>query len=257
MDFLPENYESAVKQRSYWKMSEMLPGDNRFRIVDRPIAGWLDWKDKRPHRFPPNQKPLKPFDPEKEIKSFWACYVWDYARKDLFILEITQATIIKALINLAKDEEWGDFTGYDLKLKKEGSGQQTKYLLSPLPPKPLAEEIKLALQAKPAYLEALYHGGDPWEWATNMVKKTEVFVPKAAAIQPQVITGRSPLDELKEALELDKIPIDRLEEWVKRRAQTKNESCETVVKACLGKEVLPSFKKSFLKWISAPEAVAV
>ena len=79
----------------------------------------------------------------------------------------------------------------------------------------------------------------------------------ANKVHPDLFDQKSSLEALKEALGLDKIPIDRLEDWVKRRAQTKNESCETVIKACLEKEVLPSFKKSFLKWISTPEAVAV
>jgi len=267
MDFLPENYESAVKQKSYWKMSEMQPGDNRFRIVQRPIAGWLDWKDARPHRFPPNQKPLKPFDPTKEIKAFWSCYVWDYIRKDLFVLEITQATVIKSLIHLAKDEEWGDFTLYDLKLKKEGSGQQTKYMLSPLPPKPLSDEIKLALKAKPVILEALYHGGDPWDWAAQPGQKSTVVEPSSLSMPaapridpkpnkeaPDLFSLKQPIEELKESLELENIQTSRLEEWISLRAQTKGETRDNVIKACLEKATFAGFKKAFSSWLAAPKA---
>jgi len=254
MDFLPENYEYASKSTSYWKMKDMLQGDNRFRIVQKPIAGWIDWKDNKPFRYPPKNKPLKPFDPEKEVKSFWSVYVWDYARKDLFILEITQASIIKSLINLAKDEEWGDFTNYDLKLKKEGSGQQTKYLLSPLPPKPLSDEIKAALKAKPANLEALYYNGDPWTW----VPSNEIIDSRANEAPFQASSAISPLEELKESLELEKVPTARLEEWIKLRCQTKNDTPENVIKACLEKALFPKFIKSFAKWLSEPaEAMAV
>lgn len=254
MDFLPENYEYASKSTSYWKMKDMLPGDNRFRIVQKPIAGWIDWKDNKPFRYPPKNKPTKSFDPEKEVKSFWSVYVWDYARKDLFILEITQTSIIKSLINLAKDEEWGDFTNYDLKLKKEGSGQQTKYLLSPLPPKPIADEIKLALRAKPANLEALYYNGDPWSWEA----RDEIVDPRANEVPSESTIGMTPLEELKESLEIERVPTDRLEEWIKLRCQTKNEAPDVVIKACLEKGVLPRFIKSFNKWLAGyQEAAAV
>jgi hypothetical protein len=272
MNFLPENYEYAVKPKAYWKMSEMQQGDNRFRIVQKPIAGWIDWKDNRPVRYPPKNRPAKPFDPEKEVKSFWSCYVWDYARRDLFILEITQASIIKALVNLAKDEEWGDFTLYDLKLRKEGAGQMTKYLLSPLPPKPIAEEIKLALQIRPAYLEALYIGGDPWaeplEGALKSINGGAELPSYVSSHQIDSRPNKGPssafpergaLDELKERLELERVPINRLEEWVKARAQTKGESAEAVIHSCLEPALFPKFVHSFVKWleIKQPMPIAV
>lgn len=162
MDFLPDGFEKLKTQKSYWKMTEMKEGDNKFRIVQKPIAGWIDWKDKKPLRFKPDQKPLKAAETDKPIKPFWTCYVWDYAREALFVLEITQNSILKALTNYAADEDWGDFTKYDFKLKKEGSGKETKYSLTPLPHKELTSKIKESMKIFPVRLEALYEGGDPW-----------------------------------------------------------------------------------------------
>jgi hypothetical protein len=162
MDYLPEGFEELTSNKAYWKMKDMKDGENRLRIVQRPIGGWLEWKDKKPYRYRPNQKPEKPLDPSQPIRAFWTCYVWDYAREALFILEITQNSIMKSLMQYAKDEEWGDFTKYDIKIIKEGAGKETKYHVSPVPHKPMSEKILKALNESPVNLEALFSGGDPW-----------------------------------------------------------------------------------------------
>jgi hypothetical protein len=162
MDYLPEGFEELTSNKAYWKMKDMKDGENRLRIVQRPIGGWIDWKDKKPYRYKPTEKPAKSFDPSQPMRAFWSCYVWDYAREALFILEITQNSILKALTQYAKDEEWGDFTKYDIKIIKEGAGKETKYHVSPVPHKPMSEKILKALNESPVNLEALYSGGDPW-----------------------------------------------------------------------------------------------
>lgn len=162
MDYLPEGFEELTSNKAYWKMKDMKDGENRLRIVQRPIGGWIDWKDKKPYRYKPTEKPEKSFDPAQPMRAFWSCYVWDYAREGLFILEVTQNSILKALMQYAKDEEWGDFTKYDIKIIKEGAGKETKYHVSPVPHKPMSEKILKALNEAPVNLEALYSGGDPW-----------------------------------------------------------------------------------------------
>lgn len=59
------------------------------------------------------------------------------------------------------------------------------------------------------------------------------------------------LDELKVLLEQDGIPSDKLVDWIKIRCDLKNEQPETIAKACLGKEILPKFKKSFINWLQS------
>jgi len=158
MSFLPENYETPQGGGSYMKLQQ---GDNKLRILSKPIIGWLDWKDKVPHRFTMKAKPEKPLG-EQAIKHFWAMIVFDYADQSVKILEITQSTIQKAIEDLAKNEDWGSPHEYDIKITKKGQDKQTEYSVMPSPKKPLSEEIKKAATDKPINLEALYKNGDPF-----------------------------------------------------------------------------------------------
>ncbi len=167
--FLPDGFESMKMEKPYWRLAQMKEGDNKLRIVTRPIAGWVDWQDNKPLRYRPEERPKSSVDPLKPFKAFWACYVWDYARESLFILEITQGGVLKALSAFGGDADWGDFTKYDIKIKKEGQGKDTKYHVTPMPHKPLSEAIEKALKSSPVRLEALYDGGDPW----NDLNQTE------------------------------------------------------------------------------------
>ena len=152
-------FDGLVSDKKYMKLKD---GENRFRIVTDPISGWVDWKDKKPYRYRLDDKPKASFDVAFPMKPFLACYVWDYEKKDLFILELTQVSILKALRSLCESEDWGEFTAYDIKIKREGAGQQVKYVVEPVPPKPMAPGISDALQSAPVRLEALYEGKDPW-----------------------------------------------------------------------------------------------
>ena len=160
MSFLPDNYETPQGGTgSYMKLQT---GDNKFRILSRPVIGWIDWVDKKPHRFPYKQKPAKPSG-DQPIRHFWAMAVYDYADKQVKILEITQATIQKAIESLAKDEEWGSPGAYDIKITKTGQDKSTEYNLNPSPKKDLTQEIKDAAKAKPMNLEALLRNNDPFD----------------------------------------------------------------------------------------------
>jgi len=159
MDFLPDNYETPQGAGSYMKFQQ---GDNKFRILSKPIIGWLDWKDKVPHRFGFKNKPEKPLG-DQPIKHFWSMIVFDYSDQQIKILEITQSTIQKAIEALAKDEDWGSPAGYDIKVVKSGQEKQTEYRVNPSPKKPVSDEIKAAAKAKPINLEALYSNKDPFD----------------------------------------------------------------------------------------------
>jgi len=159
---LPIGFDKLRTEKPYINLGKLAEGEHRFRIVARPIAGWIDWKDKKPMRFRPENKPKSPVDPTKPIKPFWAIHVWDYAKEGLFIMEITQNSIRRALEMLAMNEDWGDLTSFDFKIKKEGAGIDTNYSVIPIPPKPMAQVVKESLTAAPVRLEALYDGLDPW-----------------------------------------------------------------------------------------------
>jgi hypothetical protein len=160
--FLPDGFEKLRTEKPYINLGKLAEGEHRFRIVGRPIAGWLDWRDKKPYRFRPDKKPATSFDPKVPVKAFWAVHVWDYAKDGLFVMEITQNSIRRSLEMLAMNEDWGDLTTFDFKLKKEGSGIDTNYSVIPIPPKPLDAKIKKAVETTKIRLEALYDGLDPW-----------------------------------------------------------------------------------------------
>lgn len=169
-DFLDPTYEVPASGANYMKLKD---GENKFRILSKPIVGWIDWKDKVPHRFIMTAKPEKPFDASKPIKHFWSFIVFDYADRGVKILEITQATIQNDIKNLSKDPEWDAPFSYDLKITRTGKEKETKYAVIPSPKKDLSDEIKKLALDKPCNLEALYSGGDPWVITDN--KYTEPF----------------------------------------------------------------------------------
>ena len=160
MSFTAMNYKIVSNNNDlYMNFQE---GENKFRILSDAVVGWEDWKDKKPLRFPFNEKPAKPQDPTKPIKGFWAMIVWNYSAKKIQILQIKQASVIKSLEALIKDEDWGQPFFYDIKVTKSGEGMLTKYAVNPVAPKPVTKEVIDSFKATPIYLDALFHGLDPF-----------------------------------------------------------------------------------------------
>jgi len=157
-DFLPQDYEAPAGSAGYMKLQD---GENKLRILSKPIIGWLDWKDKKPFRFRIKEKPDRPME-KGPIKHFWAFLVWNYEAQAVQILEITQATIQKTIQDLSKNEDWGAPFGYDIKITRKGKDLETEYSVMPSPKKDLSDQIKKAALEKPAYLDALFDGTDPW-----------------------------------------------------------------------------------------------
>lgn len=158
-DFLPPDYEAPKNESAYMRFKN---GENKFRILSKPIIGWLDWKDNKPLRFHMKNKPVKPIDPAKSIKHFWAFVVWDYADGKIKILEITQSGIQTSIQSLSRDEEWGSPFDYDIKVIRKGEKLDTEYSVQPSPKKPIADEVQAALINATIDLEQLFSGGDPF-----------------------------------------------------------------------------------------------
>jgi len=159
-DFLPDDYETPIGESNYMKFDQ---GENKFRILSRPVIGWEDWKDKQPHRFPMDQKPDRAMEPNGRIKHFWAMTVWNYKNEAVQLLQITQASIQKAIKGLAEDSDWGNPSEYDIKVKREGEGLDTVYAINPSPKSILEDHIRVAYEEKPINLTALFAGDDPFE----------------------------------------------------------------------------------------------
>jgi len=165
--FLPQGYEQPQAKSNYFAVSKLKEKtDNVIRILSTPVLGWLDWKDedgkKSPVRTPFTEPCPEPLDKTKPVKHFWAMVIWDYKDSAIKIMEITQSTIQEAIYNLDCDESWGEPMNYDINIKRTGEKLETKYFLTPRPPKPLAEEIKTALKEINPNLNALFSNDDPF-----------------------------------------------------------------------------------------------
>ena len=165
----PENYEVPKGEGRYMKFEA---GANKFRILEKPVFGWEAWKagedgKDKPVRFRMSEKPndLRPFR-NSRLNHFWAMPVWNFKTKRIEILEITQKTILAAIENLARSEDWGSPLGYSLTVTKEGSTKEdTRYHVAPSPHQPLPDEVKNAfavVQEEGFDLNAIYDGGDPF-----------------------------------------------------------------------------------------------
>lgn len=246
-NFLPNGYESLKTEKAYWKMSQMKETGNRLRIVTKPIAGWLDWKDSKPFRYRPDAKPTRSFDPDKPMKPFWAMYVWDYTREALFILEVTQSSILKSLTKIAKDEDWGDFLQYDLKIAKEGSGKETRYVLTPLPHKPLTDKILDSMKRSPVRLEALYEGRDPWTdlEPSPIDLSTGELVNEVSILEEA--TNAPTIETLADLLESESISTDHLRSFLNDLAAKKKQSIDQIIGSAVLPVLFPKFKALYIK----------
>lgn len=145
-----------------------LEGEKRLRFVGSGITGFSAWTlDKKPIRW--EQKPeelpsnIAPdLGGKISVKRFIAGLVYDYDAQDFKILELTQRTLMDQLFKFMKDSDYGDPTGYDIKISKTGEGKSTEYTLVAAPPKPLAKDVATAYESVNCNLYALYDGDDPF-----------------------------------------------------------------------------------------------
>jgi hypothetical protein len=162
---MPRNLDKLEEKKEFLKLSDLPEGEHRFRIVQPAIGGFVEWDNNKPIRT--EERPRVIRNPDQPPRVFWALYVWDYAQEDLFVIEITQKNLLGALRSFGENEDWGDITSFDIKIKKTKTNKVMNdkvvydYSVIPVPHKPLSPAIKEALKAKPAALEILYTGGFP------------------------------------------------------------------------------------------------
>lgn len=174
MDFLEDDYQAPVMGGHYAKLKD---GSNKFRILAKPVLGWVGWTAGKPERFTYKNKPTRTFDQGKPARHFWALIVWNCDENAIQVLEITQAMIQKAIQDLTKTEDWRNPYEYDITITKTGVEKNTKYTVQPSRPKPLSDEIKKAALDKPIYLDALFVGGDPFAVTDKSTELAFVSLP--------------------------------------------------------------------------------
>lgn len=159
MDFLPTDYEVPVSS-NYMKLED---GANTFRVLSSAITGWEFWNtENKPVRVRealeelPQDIRYRDGQPER-IKPFWAFLVYNYKAKKVQILELTQKSLMTAILALVKNEKWGDPKGYDITVTRSGNGLDTEYNVVPEPHSPSPVQNVPAID-----LTVLYEGGDPF-----------------------------------------------------------------------------------------------
>ncbi len=164
--FLPKEYAVPGGTSHYMKL---IKGENRFRIISSPILGYEYWDTtadgkRTPIRKRMNEKIDVSTLPVDELpKHFWAMVVYNYADKDVQILEITQKSIQKTLTALAKNPKWGTpVQKYDIVVTKTGDGMETRYETLSEPPTPMDKAILKYAGDLNINLNALYDGADPF-----------------------------------------------------------------------------------------------
>lgn len=161
--FADDDYKPRSTGGNYLKFEL---GETKFRILSDPIRGYSGWVDtddgkRKPVRSKEEFTDISQFD--EPPRPFRAMVVWNYGVEAIQVFETDKATIIKPIIDLAKDEDYGDPKGYDIKVTKTGKGKETRYAVKPLPPKAVSKEIKKAFIETPVNLSALYSNGDPFK----------------------------------------------------------------------------------------------
>jgi len=201
MNFLPDNYEAPKTSNYYLKIQN---GENKIRILSKPIIGWEDWDNNKPVRFTLENKPEQSINPEKPVKHFWAFIVYNYNEGEIQIMQVTQATIRKAIEELCKDSDWGAPFFYDIKIHKSGEKVNTKYVVNPVPHKTIDPYIVQAFHARKCCLEAMFQNLDPFALdykCYTECEATKEIVKVLSSIQPcSNGIAKKDLDELNEML---------------------------------------------------------
>lgn len=175
MTFLPDGHKEPVQASNYMKLIE---GDNTFRVLSSAITGWEIWgtetKEGKEVRMPYRFKDEDSITPKYQaletetnrFKYFWAFVVYNRQDLKVQILELTQATIRKAILALVNNPKWGDPKEYDIVITKNKTGSEMRdveYIVTPDPKEIVDPEITKKYKSMNINLEALYSNDDPFK----------------------------------------------------------------------------------------------
>lgn len=143
---------------------------HRFRFVGPGVSGWVVWDESnKPHRYQMKPSPSEfPKDVKREddgsikLQHFVGGLVWDYQEEEFRLMIFTQKSLKEDLNRYYKHDAYGDPTGYDIEISREGTGLQTKYKMVALPPKDLAGDIQAAFEEFNYDLGKYMAGEDPF-----------------------------------------------------------------------------------------------
>lgn len=177
---------SAQKGKRYGNDTflKLKEGDNRVRIITKPYQ-FLAHRFKAPKdpgfgvwiksSLPNGKDPLA--DKGSKPKMRWYLGVIDRYTQSYKILEIGQ-TVFKSIQNLARDEDWGDPTQYDINIEVDKNGGAAGYYrVNPKPKKPLSAE-DLEIKQNSVDLDVLQQLTTP-PTPEDMQKRIDAIVAKS------------------------------------------------------------------------------
>uniref|UniRef100_A0A7C4Y4L2 Uncharacterized protein n=1 Tax=Caldisericum exile TaxID=693075 RepID=A0A7C4Y4L2_9BACT len=157
-----KSYEPEISSSNFMKLQ---PGENKIRIASRTFhfkkhgfrsEGKYSSKICQGENCPYCQQGNEP-------KNRYAWIVIDRKEQDpekmVKVLEVGWQ-IYSQLLAYAKDEDYGELTKYDVKIKRTGEGLETEYSVVASPKKSeITEEEKQAIEESNIDLEKLFSGG--------------------------------------------------------------------------------------------------
>jgi len=170
------DYSVPKTEKQYLSFEE---GETEFLPLAGAITGYEYWNEQgKPVRssepfeeMPDDIRIGKDGKPEK-IKHFWAFPVWDCSPKatiKIKVLEITQKTIMKAILSYTRNSKWGSpVMKYSLTVNRDESGDITAYTVMANPISEISEEITRKweeAQVNGFNINRLFDGGDPFSAA--------------------------------------------------------------------------------------------
>lgn len=163
-------------------------GFTQFAILsEEPLVGYEVWfirhdnsKTKRITPQEPDETLLSQLEADlgakvvvregrRAIKPSSSFFVYDFDSSEVKVFSANQKTLLADLERLTGDEDYGDLSKWDVKIRRTGTGTDTKYTVMMVPTKRSDTKIAKAVIdawdkvcASGADLEALYEGGNPF-----------------------------------------------------------------------------------------------
>ena len=177
MSFFFQDKDYKIPSTSnYMKFVE---GANTFRILGSflektAIMGYVYWiTDENKNRKPVRVKmgigiPTENFEEDTRTgelqlpRHFWALPVYNWNEKRIQILEITQKTVLNAILVLSRNKKWGDPKQYDITVSRDDSTGKTAYSVMPEPKEELPKEVTETYKKTYINMNALFDGTDPF-----------------------------------------------------------------------------------------------
>lgn len=180
--WVPEDYNVPSGGSPFMRFED---GDNVVRILSKPTFGWELWIENKPLRRKDKAEFTKDELAKADINSFsgersrpqhfWALPVWNYAAKQVQLLQINQSSVQSQLLGYVRNPKWGALDRYDVNIVKGKVGQQTKYQVQPEPPTPLDKDIEEVWKNVTLHMDEYFTGGRPLEFATTTETADEVI----------------------------------------------------------------------------------